>query len=225
METYRSATQTALPHTAHTRHTAQLLILLALAALACGEARAQEATASPQEQPRGEAPPPMRYLPLELRGRLDAARDPKARARLGMLIAEECLDRAAQLADQDKFLEATGQVGVYQAVVEDTLGFLHKPGKAGNKLRDIYKRVEITLRTHVTRLETIRRGLPSQHAVYLKDAIDFVRDNRDRALGAFYDDAVIRESHRPAVTTATGERATTSAPARPEEEKKPDQRR
>ena len=167
----------------------------------------------------------MRYLPFEVRSRLDAERDPKARARLGMLIAEECLERAAQFADRDEFIAATGQVGVYQAVVQDTLGFLHKPGRAGNKLRDIFKRVEITLRTHVTRLETIRRGLPSQHAVYLKDAIDFVRDSRDQALGAFYDDSVLREPRRPAVTNATGARATSSTVARPEDEKKPDQRR
>jgi hypothetical protein len=225
MKTNRSARQTARPHAATKRQAARLLILLTLVALACGEARAQEA-ATPQQQPREDGgPPPMRYLPTEVRGRLDAERDPKARARLGMLIAEECLDRAAQLADQDQFVAATGQIGVYQAVVDDTIDYLHRPGRAGNKLRDIYKRVEITLRTHVTRLETIRRGLPSQHAVYLKDAIDFVRDNRDRALGAFYDDAVIREPNRPAVTTAAGERATSSTVARPEDEKKPDQRR
>lgn len=226
MNTDRSAKQTARPHAASRRQPARLLILLALAALACGEARAQDAAAPQQQPPRDEGPPPMRYLPVEVRSRLDGERDPKARARLGMLIAEDCLERAAQLAEQDQFVEATGQVGVYQAVVEDTLDFLHRPGRAGNKLRDIYKRVEITLRGHVTRLESIRRGLPSQHAVHVKDAIDFVRDSRDRALGAFYDDAVIREPNRPAVTTATGERATTSAPARPEsEEKKPRQQR
>jgi hypothetical protein len=142
-----------------------------------------------------------------------------------MLIAEECLERAEQFADQDQFVAATGQVGVYEAVVADTIGFLHKPGRANNKLRDIYKRVEITLRTHVTRLESIRRGLPSQHAVYLLNAIDFVRDHRDKALGAFYDDSVIREPRRPEQTTATGERATSNTVARPEDEKKPDQRR
>lgn len=225
MKTNRSPRQTARPYAARRRQSARLLILLTLAALACGEARAQEAATPQQQQREDGGPPPMRYLPVEVRGRLDAESDPKARARLGMLIAEECLDRAAQFADQDQFVAATGQVGVYQAVVDDTIDYLDKPGRAGNKLRDIYKRVEITLRTHVTRLETLRRGLPSQHAVHVKDAIDFVRDSRDRALGAFYDDAVIREPHRPAVTTAAGERATSNTVARPEDEKKPDQRR
>ncbi len=222
MNTYRSARQTAMPPAALRPRATGLLIILALVAVGCGEARAQEAAAPLQ---RDEGPPPMRYLPPDVRGRLEAERDPKARARLGMLIAEECLERAAQFADQDQFVAATGQVGVYEAVVSDTIGFLHRPGRANNKLRDIFKRVEITLRAHVTRLESIRRGLPSQHAVYLGDAIDFVRDHRDKALGAFYDDNVIREPRRPDVTTPTGERATSSAPARPEDEKKPDQRR
>jgi hypothetical protein len=190
-------------------------------AVVCGDARAQEAQA-PQQ--RDEGPPPLRYLPQDVRGRLEAERDPKARARLGMLIAEECLMRAEQFADQDQFVAATGQVGVYEAVVADTIGFLDRPGRANNKLRDILKRVEITLRAHVTRLESIRRGLPSQHAVYLLDAIDFVRDHRDKALGAFYDDNVIREPNRPAQPLPAGERATSNASARPEEEKKPDQR-
>jgi hypothetical protein len=197
---------------------------LTVFAVTCGEARAQE-SAAPQPMQRDEGPPPLRYLPQDLRGRLDAERDPKARAKLGMLIAEECLERAQQLVEQDQFVAATGQVGVYEAVVADTIGFLHKPGRANNKQRDIFKRVEITLRAHVTRLESIRRELPSQHAVYLIDAIEFVRDHRDKALGAFYDDNVIREPRRPAQTTAAGERATSNAPAQREDEKKPDQRR
>jgi hypothetical protein len=221
MNTYRSAKHASTPHAGFRPRASGLLILVTLLAVACGEARAQEAT----EQQRDDGPPPLRYLPQDVRGRLDAERDPKARARLGMLVAEECLMRAEQLADRDQFVAATGEVGVYEAVVEDTIGFLHRPGRANNKLRDIFKRVEITLRAHVTRLESIRRGLPSQHAVYLREAIDFVRDHRDKALGAFYDDAVISEPHRPVQTTAAGERATSNAPARSEDEKKPEQRR
>jgi hypothetical protein len=221
MNISRSAKPTPEPPAAKLR-TTRILILLTLIAVGCGEAAAQEAAAA---QLKEEGPPPLRYLPPDVRGRLDAERDPKARARLGMLIAEECLERAALLSDQENFVGATGQVGVYEAVVADTIGFLHAPGRANNKLRDVFKRVEITLRAHVTRLETIRRGLPSQHAVYLADAIDFVRDHRDMALGAFYDDHVIREPNRPAQATAAGVRASSDAPARPEEEKKPDQRR
>ena len=223
MRTNRSANHSAELSATTSSSPARLLILLTLLALACGAARAQDA--SQQQQPREDGPPPLRYLPEDVRRRLDAERDLKARARLSMLIAEERLTRAAQLADEDRFEAATGEVGIYQAVVEDTIRFLHRSGRVNNKLRDVFKRVEITLRSHVTRLESIRRTLPSNHAVYLRDAIDFVRDHRDKALGAFYDDTVIREPLRPAVTTPAGERATTSAPAMTEGEKKPEQRR
>ncbi|HEX8722179.1 MAG TPA: hypothetical protein VF736_16310 [Pyrinomonadaceae bacterium] len=220
MKTNRSAKHTASQSTSGGRRPAGLLLLITLMALACGEALAQEAAAQPQ---REDGPPPMRYMPDDVRRRLDAERDPKARARLGMEIAEERLARAAQLADSDSFVAATGEVGVYEAVVEDTVGFLYSTGRAG-KLRDVMKRVEITLRSHVTRLETIRRALPEHHAVYLRDAISFVRDHRDKALGAFYSDAVVGEPRRPALTTPAGERATTSDPARAEDDKKPEQR-
>ena len=221
MDTNRSAKHHAEPPAARRRRTATLLLLLIL--LSCAGARAQEPAAA--EQAREEGPPPLRYVPEELRRRLEGERDPKSRARLSMVIAEECLTRAAQHADADRFEAATGEVGIYEAVVEDTIRFLHTSGRVNNKLRDIFKRVEITLRSHVTRLESIRRTLPSQHAVYLKDAIDFVRDHRDKALGAFYDDTVIREPRRPALTTPAGERATSNSPARAEDEKKPEQRR
>lgn len=224
METNRSAKHPAGAHAAGRRRPARLPLLLTLLALACGGALAQEPSAA--QQPREDGPPPLRYLPEDVRRRLEAERDLKARARLSMQLAEERLARAAQFAAEDRFLDATAQVGIYEAVVEDIIRHLHASGRVNNKLRDIFKRIEITLRSHVTQLESIRRSLPSQHGVYLKNAIDFVRDQRDKALASFYDDTVIREPRRPAAaTTPAGERATSSGPARPEDEKKPDQRR
>jgi hypothetical protein len=223
MNTYRSAKQKQTPpsHAAVGCRPATLLLLFTLLALACADASAQDAAA---QQPRDDAPPPLRYLPDEVRRRLEEAKDAKTRARLSMEIAEERLARAAQHAEQDRFEAATGEIGVYEAVVEDTIRTLHGSGRVNNKLRDIFKRVEITLRSHVTRLESIRRMLPERHAVYLKSAIEFVRDHRDKALAAFYSDSVIREPHRPELTTPSGERATSSAGAQPEPEKKPDQK-
>ena len=97
-------------------------------------------------------------------------------------------------------------------------------GRTGNKQRDLFKRLELALRSHVTRLETLRRGLPAAHAVYAKAAIEFVRGQRDQALSAFYDDTVIAEPVRPAVKMATGERAKGDAHPLPDGEKKPEQR-
>ena len=190
------------------------LFVVALFALACGEALAQEAAAQKQQMDGvPSAPPPMRYMPEDVRRRLEAERDPKARTRL------------AEQANADRFEAATGELGVYEAVVDDAIHFLKdsNPGRASNRTRDLLKRVEMTLREHVPRLETIRRMLPSQHAVYLKDAIEFVREERDAALNSFYDDTVIPESRQRKDKPPVAERAKGDAPAAPEVEKKPEQ--
>jgi hypothetical protein len=218
MDTYRSAEQRATARTNRERASATLVLIFTL--LACGGAQAQDGAAQ-----REDGPPPLRYMPPDVRQRLDGAKDAKARARLSMEIAEERLTLAAQLADQDRFAASTAEIGIYEAVVEDTVRTLHASGGTGkinNKFRDIFKRVEITLRSHVTRLESIRRALPERHAVYLKDAIDFVRDRRDQALSAFYYDSVIREPRLPEMATPDGERATTNTAAQPAPDKKPD---
>lgn len=224
MSTNRSAKHAAPPRAAGGRGNPTLLLLFTLLALGCAEAVAQDA-AQQAQQSRDNGPPPLRYMPSDVRTRLDGARDLKARARLSMEIAEERLALAAQHADADRFEAATGEVGVYEAVVDDTIRTLHASGRVNNKLRDVFKRVEITLRSHVTRLESIRRALPERHAVYLKDAIEFVRDRRDEALAAFYSDSVLREPRLPESTTPEGERATSAVPAQPAAEKKPQQQR
>jgi hypothetical protein len=223
MGTYRSAEQRTTARTGQGRASTTLVLIFIV--LACAGARAQDGAVA--QKPQGEeGPPPLRYLPPDVRQRLESAKDVKTRARLSMEIAEERLVRAAQLADADKFEASTAEIGIYEAVVEDTVRTLHSsnPGRAGNKLRDIFKRIEITLRSHVTRLESIRRVLPERHAVYLKDAIDFVRDRRDQALSAFYSDSVIREPRLPEQSTPEGERATTSTAAQSDPEKKPEQK-
>jgi hypothetical protein len=219
MDTYRSAEQRATARTFELRVSATAVLIFTL--LACAGAQAQDGAALQREG----GPPPLRYMPPDVRQRLEAAKDAKARARLSMEIAEERLTRAAQLAGEDKFEASTAEIGIYEAVVEDTVRTLHasNPGRANNKLRDIFKRVEITLRSHVTRLESIRRVLPERHAIYLKDAIDFVRDRRDQALGAFYSDSILREPRRPELTTPEGERTNSFTSAQPAPEKKPDQ--
>ena len=224
MFTNRSAKHAAPPRAAGGRGNPTLLLLFTLLALGCAEAGAQD-VAQQAQQSRDSGPPPLRYLPSAVRARREGARDLKARARLSMEIAEERLALAAQHADADRFEAATGEIGVYEAVVEDAIRTLHTSGRANNKLRDVCKRVEITLRSHVTRLESIRRALPERHAVFLKDSIEFVRDRRDQALAAFYSDTVLREPRLPESATPEGERATSAGPAQPAAEKKPQERR
>jgi hypothetical protein len=205
------------------RRAALLFAALAFVALATGSAAAQtDANAQRADDP---AAPPLRYVPDDVRRQLDAeAHDVKARTKLSLQFAEDRLTRAAAAIDADRFEEATNELGIYEAIVADTIHFVQASGRTGNKLRDTFKRIDLALRAQVPRIETLRRGLPAAHAVYAKATIEFVRVQRDQALSAFYDDTVIPEPVRPIEKAASGERARGDAHPLSDSEKKPEQR-
>lgn len=206
---------------------ARALVVVAIVALACGEALGQEAEKQQQQQRQDEitAPPPMLYIPDDVRNKLQAERDPKERTRLSLELAEEHLARVAEQETADHFEAATGELGIYEAIVADAVRYLRgqNQGRASSRLRDICKRLDITLRAHVPRLETIRRELPSQHAVYLRDAIRFVQEQRDSALNLFYADTVLAEPKQQKDAPREPERAKGDAPATAEADRKPEQ--
>jgi len=214
------------PFSTSASRAARLLAALAFVALAsvCAAAQTEATTQHGGDDPLN-APPPLRYVPDDVRRQLDAeARDVKERTKLCLQLAEDRLARASAAIDADRFEDATKELGVYEAIVADSINFVQSSGRTGNKLRDIFKRIEMTLRSHVPKLETLRRGLPAAHAVYAKATIEFVRNERDQALSAFYDDTVIPESAHPVVKTASGERANGNTRPVPDGEKKPEQR-
>lgn len=171
---------------------AGLLAALGLILLLSTGAKAQVPSLTPLP-----APPPMRLVPREDRAQLEAARDAKARARLSVELAEARLARAEQLTSAQQFETAGRELGIYLGILEDAMRYL-KGQKEQKKLRDTYKRFEITLRSHAMRLETMRRSTPSEYAVNIKSITDDTRDVRAEALNGFYGDAVI--SNTPAET-------------------------
>lgn len=203
---------------------ARVLLCAALLACACVEAAGQPQAAATPRPREDVAPPPMRYLPEETRAKLAAARDSKARTRLSLELADARLAAAAALAAADRFDAATLELGVYEAIVKDAIVSVQKSGKSSGKTRDLFKRIELALRSHVPRLETLRRGLPSQHAVHVQTTLDFVRDARSEALEAFFDNNIIPERSAPREPAPGGEHVTGATTSAPGVEKKPDQR-
>lgn len=141
-------------------------------------------------------PPPVKRVPESERAQIAAAKDRKARLKLTIELSEARLTRAADFTSAEKFEDAADELGVYQALIEDLIKFLRQDGRAG-KSRDLFKRLELTLRAHVPRIETLRRGLPAQNAVYAKATLDYIRGLRTEALNAFYDDTVLRDTPPP----------------------------
>jgi len=213
--------------TPHKPPTAPLLCALALVALVCPAALGQEGAAG-RQQPQQEdhaAPPPMRYIPEELRSRLAAARDDKARTRLSLELADERLASASAHADAGRFEAATGDIGVYEAIIKDAVKHLQQgvKGRVPNKKRDLFKRVELALRSHLTRIEGIRRTLPAHYAGNFAASLEFVRGTRSEALNAFYSDTVLPDELNRSPQAPEGERAGGGAAPQPDKEKKPQQ--
>jgi hypothetical protein len=194
------------------------------AALACAAfAPTLVRSRGPQQPPQPSAPaavaedvtpPPVKRVPESDRAQLAQAKDRKARVKLTFEMAEQRLTRAATLTAAERFEDAADELGVYQALIDDIIKFLQQDGRSG-KARDLFKRIELTLRAHMPRIETIRRLTPSEDAVHVKACIEFVREARTRALESFYSDTVLRE--RPEKKSGDGSAQTT--PPRPPEKK------
>ena len=137
-------------------------------------------------------PPPMRFVSRNERMVLSTARDAKARTRSTIELAEARLSRAEQLTAGQQYEAASAELGIYQGLIDDALAYLD--GAEPKKQRDVYKRLELALRAHCARLESIRRVTPSDYAVHIKAICECARNARTEALNAFYGDTVIQDA-------------------------------
>lgn len=162
-------------------------------------ARAQEPSAQPSPQPTPlTAPPPLKRINKEERDQLEQAKDPKARLRLTIELASAHLTKAEQLTAQTEYDAASAEVGMYHALIEDALNALSSLKQESNKARDLYKRLEIALRSDGPRLTAMRRITPLEFAVWIKKVEDFARAGRTEALNSFYGHTVVRDASKNA---------------------------
>lgn len=163
------------------------------------------AVAQAQENPFTSAPPPMKFVSSNEKAQLSTARDIKARTRASLELADARLRRAEELTNALQYDAAASELGCYQGLMEDAMRSLNETKLDKGKLRDIFKRVELALRAHGTRIESLRRATPVEYSVNIKPIADYTRSARTEALNAFYGDTVVREEPKreEAKTTAT----------------------
>ena len=162
-------------------------VVLLSVALLVSAANAQEPR--PLDQT---APPPAKVINREERSQLNQAKDEKARVKLSIELAETHLAHVESHTTQQQFEGAANEAGMYWALIEDALGFMKTVDRKGNKRRDLYKRLELSLRAHAPRWATVRRSTPAEYAVWIKEIEEFARNGRTEALNSFYDNTVIR---------------------------------
>jgi hypothetical protein len=181
-----------------TRETQRRLTLTAplmLLVLACAQAvYSQEPQSTPQPQPTPlTAPPPFKMIVKEERAAIEQANDSSRRLKLTLEYATAHLGVAEQHTAQGNFEAASSEVGMYHALIENALAFLSTFKRDSNRTRDLYKRLELSLRAHGPRLTAMRRITPLEFAVWIKQVEDFARDGRTEALNSFYGHTVVRE--------------------------------
>lgn len=165
-----------------------LMVLGTAASLLCAlEVRAQEQA----------PPPPLKILTRQDRTQLEAEKDTKDRVRLTLALAESHLANAELHTSHLNYDEAAAEAGRYWALLEDIFIFLSKQKPDSNKTRDLYKRVELTLRAHGPRLSIMRRSTPAAYAIWIKETEDFARQGRTEALNSFYGHTVVRDRPSP----------------------------
>ena len=170
--------------------------LLLLAFVFLPVVNAQESQPTPQPTPLT-APPPFKMIVKEERAALDAnVNDPKKRLKLTIEFAGGHLTNAEQHTTRENYEAASTEVGMYQALIENALKFLSTFKRDSNKTRDLYKRLELSLRADGPRLTAMRRTTPLEFAVWIKKVEDFARDGRTEALNSFYGHTVVREPQK-----------------------------
>jgi hypothetical protein len=160
--------------------------------------------AQEQRRPPDLAPPPLKTISRVERTQLDEADGPKDRVKLALTLAETHLANAETRSSQSDFPGASAEIGRYWAMIEDVFGFMKTLKPDATKTRDMYKRVELTLRGHGPRLVAMRRGTPAEYSVWIKEIEEFARNGRTEALISFYGHTVFRDANTNSVTRPEG---------------------
>ena len=157
---------------------------------------AQDGPQQPQAQPQPTpltAPPPFKMIVREERAEIEQTKDSQKRLKLTIDFAGGHLTRAEQHTARENYEAASAEVGMYHALIESALIYLSSVKRDNNKTRDLYKRLELALRSDGPRLTAMRRITPLEFAVWIKQVEDFARASRAEALNSFYGHTVVRD--------------------------------
>jgi hypothetical protein len=143
-------------------------------------------------------PPPVKVISSAEREQLNATRDVKSRVKTSLILAEAHLVKAESLTIEHAYDNALGEAARYWAIIENALAHLRSLPSKSSKYRDVYKKLELSLRAHGPRLSMLRRSMPAEYAVWMKEIEEYARSGRTEALNSFYGETVISDQPLPA---------------------------
>ena len=160
---------------------ASLLIVLALFSAASGQDQPQIQT----------APPPLKVVPKAERESLEKEDKAKDRTKLALELMDLRLTKAEAANTSDDLGLMFTELGIFHALMDDTLLFLDDVHRSTGKSLDNFKRFEIGLRRFTPRLEMLRREMPLTHEYYIRSLLRQLRDARTKATEPLFGDSVI----------------------------------
>jgi hypothetical protein len=160
---------------------ASLLVLLAMIGSASGQDQPQIQT----------APPPLKVVPKAERESLEKENKPKDRTKLALELMDLRLTKAEAANTSDDLSLTFAELGIFHALMDNTLIFLDEVHRSTGKSLDNFKRFEIGLRRFTPRLEMLRREMPLTHEYYIRSLLRQLRDARTKATEPLFGDSVI----------------------------------
>jgi len=143
------------------------------------------------DEPKDSEPPPLRMISKEEKTQLEAQNEIKLRTNLALTLMEARLKKAEDFYNQQAYTEMFTELGGFHALVENTLNFLNRNNNESRKVLNTFKKLEMSLRNYVSRLELIRREVPSKYEFYVRGLVKTVRDARTRAIEPLFSDSVV----------------------------------
>ena len=140
------------------------------------------------------APPPLQILSKDEIKQLNAESDVKRRTKLALDLMETRLKKAEELNAQAKYAEMFDELGDFHALIDKTLEYLDQNDNGKGKVLNNFKRVEMSLREFLPRLELIRRDLPAKYEFYVRSLAKYVRAARSKAIEPMFGNTVVKDN-------------------------------
>ncbi len=144
-----------------------------------------------EEQYQQTEPPPLKIVSKAEKSLLAAEADISDRTKLSLTLMENRLKKAENYYAAESFGDMFGELGGFNALIDEALGFLNRRDDGRGKVLNNFKRLEINLRRFIPRIELIRRELPARYEPYVRRLIKTVRAARSKAVEPLFDNSVV----------------------------------
>ena len=165
-------------------------LLLAFVSLSfVTDASAQGMSVSSQTAVAEVAPPPLKILSKTEKTALETETQAKGRTSLTLNLMEARLKAAEQCYSSEDYFAMYQELGGFQALIDNQLGFLLQNSGTSNKAVASLKKFEFSLHSFAPRIELHRRDVPSAYEPYLKSLLKYMSEAREKALEPLFGDA------------------------------------